>query len=319
MNEETAIAKTSNRLPTQGAAETNPALVYLAALAPSGRRSMAVRLRTITGLLGGGARGVEWPRMRFEHVAALRARLQESGRAAASVNACLSALRGVARAAWQLGQMSAEDYQRIAGVKNVSGSRLPAGRALASGEVSALLDACARDASPAGARDAAIIALLLGAGLRRSEAAALDLKDYDREAGALKVRGKGDKERLAYLESGAAAALADWLFVRGESDGALLHPVRKGGEIMHRRITAQAIYDALAKRAHAAKLSALSPHDLRRTFVSELLDAGADISAVQQLAGHANVQTTTRYDRRGEAAKRKAASLIHLPYRSRFQ
>jgi site-specific recombinase XerD len=301
-------------------AEANPALVYLASLTATGRRSMTSRLASIAGLLGhaGDAAEVNWAALRFEHVAALRSRLQESGQSPASVNATLCALRGVARAAWHLGQMNAEDYQRIVDVRSVRGHRLPAGRALAQGEIAALFEACARDQTAAGARDAAALALLAGAGLRRSECAALDTSDYTPETNALRVKGKGNRERMAYLTGGTAEALADWLKVRGLDAGALLTPVSKSGRLDLRRMTDQAIYNALRKRAAEAEVKAFSPHDCRRTFVSELLDAGADIAAVQRLAGHANVQTTARYDRRGEAATKRAAALIKLPYRPRF-
>jgi integrase/recombinase XerD len=101
--------------------------------------------------------------------------------------------------------------------------------------------------------------------------------------------------------------------LRGGWPGLLLLPVNKGGRILQRRITPQSIYDTLRRLAERAGVAAFSPHDLRRSFVSDLLDAGADLAAVQALAGHASPTTTARYDRRGERAKRKAADLLAIP------
>jgi integrase len=87
-----------------------------------------------------------------------------------------------------------------------------------------------------------------------------------------------------------------------------------GGEVIVRSITDQAIYSILQTRAIKAKVRPFSPHDLRRSCVSDLLDAGVDICVVQQFVGHANVTTTARYDRRGEHAKKRAAKSLHVPF-----
>jgi site-specific recombinase XerD len=166
-------------------------------------------------------------------------------------------------------------------------------------------------------RDAAIISILYACGLRRAELVKLDLADYDVSANTFKVKGKGNKERLGHLPAGAAAALGDWLMIRGDDPGPLFLAIRKGGHTWPGRLTTQAVYHILQTRAGLAGVKDFSPHDFRRTFVGDLLDAGADISTVQKMAGHASVSTTQRYDRRPEAAKRKAADLLHVPYQPR--
>lgn len=300
-------------------ADRNPAAVYLARLAPGSKRTMREALDVLARLASGGqadAESLPWHSLRYQHTAALRAALSERY-APATVNKTLAALRGVLREAWRLGLLTAEDYHRAVDLPSVRGTVLPRGRALSAGELRALFETCSADSSPAGARDAALLALLYGAGLRRAEAVALDLSDYNPETGELVIRsGKGRKARTVYATNGGHLALEAWLAARGPGLGALLCPVGKGGRVDVRRMTEQAAYLACRKRASEASVAAFSPHDLRRSFVSTLLDSGADVVTVQHLAGHANVTTTSRYDRRGETAKRKAAELLHVPYGS---
>ncbi len=315
MNAQTLIIPNAARLPL----DRNPASVYLASLALGSRRTMRDALNVIAAMLTNGdadALTLQWAALRFQHTAAIRAKLAQEY-SAATANKMLSALRGVLKTSWRLGQMSADDYARAADVQSVHGATLPRGRALASGEIDALMTACVNDASAAGARDAAIIALLRVGGLRRAEICALNFDDYDAETGALTIRGKRNKERAGYVANGAKEALEDWLILRGNETGALFCPVSKGGTIILRRMYPEAIFNLLCKRAAQAGVKDLSPHDFRRTFAGDLLDAGADIVTVQKLMGHANVQTTARYDRRGEQAKRKAIALLHVPYRKR--
>jgi integrase/recombinase XerD len=234
--------------------------------------------------------------------------------APATANRMLAALRGVLTEAWRLGQMSAEDLHRATDLTAVRGDRPPAGRHLSRGEIAAVLTSCAP--TPGGLRDAALIAVLYGTGARRSEAVALDLVDVDLAAATVRVQaGKGGKHRVVFLPDGAVAALRAWLEVRGAQPGPLFYPVRHGGHlVVGRRLTGGAVGFILARCADAAGVARFGAHDLRRTTVGDLLDAGADIATVAQICGHAGPGTTARYDRRPELAKHRAANLLRVPF-----
>jgi integrase len=308
--------------------DENPVSAYLAGLAESSRRPMRTNLETVAHFVSGGratATELAWWRLRYQHMALIRSTLAETY-APATANLMLSAVRGVLKACFKLGYMNADDLQRASDVPPVGGSRLPRGRAIERGELYDLFRVCYEDSNKArGARDAAIFALLYVCGLRRSEVVALDLSDYDPDTLEVRVRGKGNKERINYAEGGADRAINRWISIRGDSEGALLLPINKGGRIIHERedadgerhparISDQSIYDVVRRRQKEAGVKKLSPHDFRKTFIGDLLDAIGDLSAAQQLAGHADPGTTARYDRRGERAKRKAASHLHVPY-----
>lgn len=100
---------------------------------------------------------------------------------------------------------------------------------------------------------------------------------------SLTVRaGKGRKDRITYVERGAADAIADWLYFRDEVPGPLFTRIDKGDRLTHARLTPQAVYYILGVRCEEADVDPLSPHDFRRTFVSDLLDAGVDLATVSR-------------------------------------
>jgi site-specific recombinase XerD len=258
----------------------------------------------------------------------------------------LSGLRRTLKQAWLLGQMTAEEYNRAVEIEPVTGETLPAGRELSTDEILALMNVCQDDHTPAGVRDAAMIGIMYAAGLRRDEVVRLGVSDFDPETGKLVIYGRHKKQRTAYITNGAADALNYWIAIRGQKAGALFVEVNKGGKVLIKResmlvkpfrkirgvdvpnkkagqtifrggaLTSQAIYNMLNKRAQQASIKNFSPQDLRRTFISHLLDAGADIATVSKMAGHANIQTTARYDHRPEEVRKRAAELLHVPYKT---
>lgn len=322
MTTDTAIVSTGSAaivLQRYTSADQNPARVYLASLAPGSVRTMAQALEVIANLAAPGSTAdtFPWGALRYQHTQAIRAKLATM-HDAATVNKMLSALRQVLKRAWRLGQMSADEYMAAADIANVKGEKpeQAAGRALTLGELMALVSSC-NDGTPTGARDAAILAVAYAGGLRRAEIVGLTMASFDAAAGVLTVHGKRNKSRTVPLQNGALSALQDWLAVRGDTPGALFTRIGKGSRLTHEGLTTQAVYYVFTERAQAAGVKAFSPHDMRRTFAGDMLDAGVDISTVQKLMGHSNVTTTAGYDRRGERAKKDAAKRLHFPYQGR--
>lgn len=303
-------------LPAGGERTLDPARAYLLSLnSPRSRQTMASFLGIVARMLGASSADTCcWGSLRRHHVMGITELLRDTGRATATVNTYLAALKGVAKEAWMLRLMDVESFQHIRAVRNLRGSKLPRGRALPNEEIRALFAVCDADKSSLGPRDAAMLGVLLGCGLRRSEVVGLSLSDVVTQDRALKVLGKGNKERFAYMPTGTWQRLQLWIDqVRGEMHGPLFTRIRRFDSLTNDRLSDQAVYHILQVRQIHAGIEKCAPHDLRRTFATALLENGEDLITVKDAMGHASVTTTQQYDRRGEERLKTARDRLILP------
>jgi integrase/recombinase XerC len=186
-------------------------------------------------------------------------------------------------------------------------------RAMTLPDTERLLDAA--DEPPFPERDRALFELLYATGMRVSEAAGLDLEDVDFASRLLRVTGKGNKERIAPFGEAAEEALAAYLPIRRErrrrvadpGDGDPVFVNTRGG-----RLTTRSMARLLKRRLRAAGLPAeISPHALRHSFATHLLEAGADLRAIQELLGHASLSTTQKYTHLDAARLREVYRKAH--------
>jgi integrase/recombinase XerD len=240
-------------------------------------------------------------------VAWLRGRTTAAGRpyATASVARIVVAVRGFHRFLAREG-LTPDD---VAAPVTTPRSARSLPKALSVADVERLLAGPVGD-TPLPRRDRALLELLYGAGLRISEATALDLDDADPVERLLRVRGKGDKERLVPYGDLAAEALDAWL-VGGRPALAPRVPAvfvnARGG-----RLTRQGAWKVITGHAERVGLAAaVSPHTLRHSFATHLLDGGADVRAVQELLGHASVTTTQIYTLVSRTALREVYERAH--------
>jgi integrase/recombinase XerD len=173
--------------------------------------------------------------------------------------------------------------------------RLP--KALPLADIEKILDAAGAPGTALALRDRALLEVLYGTGARISEAVGLDLDDLDPEQGTVLLRGKGSKERIVPVGSYAREAVDAYL-VRGRPE---LSGVGKGVSALFLnarggRLSRQSAWTVLVRAAERAGVhTEVSPHTLRHSFATHLLDGGADVRVVQELLGHASVTTTQVY------------------------
>ena len=282
--------------------------------------------RQLTALGEEYGRFFPWHQLRYEHTLLLAQTLKDQRWAPATINKHLAALRGVLRTAMLLGLMTKEEQERASAIRDVDPSDARAGRDVPDEEIALLLGAAAADPKEAFAlRDAAILALLYGAGLRRAEATALQRTDYDGQQ--VTVYGKRGRIRTLPLGPDVRHHLDAWLSYTGHKRGPLFFSARQAPSVRAGTVqvadlahlkpdTIEKILDKLIARTDLAArpgYTNLNPHDCRHAFISDRLAATGDVSTVQRLAGHANPATTTGYDRRGPDTLREAMHGRTLP------
>ena len=285
-------------------------LVVERGLARNSVQSYRRDLRRYVEFLAG--RGIDDPGdVREEHVSAFLARLRSGddehpALSAASAGRAVVAVRGLHRFLLREGTTAADVAAAVH--PPASPKRLP--KALPVADIEAILDAAGAAGTTLAMRDRALLELLYGTGARISEAVGLDIDDLDLgtsddraddradDTGAsVLLRGKGGRQRMVPVGSYAAAALEAYLvrarprLVAASTGGPAVFLNARGG-----RLSRQSAWTVLVKATERAGISAdVSPHTLRHSFATHLLDGGADVRVVQELLGHASVTTTQVY------------------------
>jgi integrase len=250
----------------------------------------------------------DWASFDYSYLINLKACMLDDKYEPSSINTYLALLKGVAKECWRQKLICIDTYLQIKDVKLVSYVRGASGRALAPEEISEIISHCTKQKTKAGLRNAAMIALSYGAGLRVHELAKLNISNYNGDS--ISVIGKGNKERINPLPTYVASILDKWLAVRDvEHDGIFLK-IFKGDNISKHRLYKGSIRNVFIKIINKANIEHFSPHDLRRSFATNLIGADVDLFTVQKLMGHANVETTRRYDLRHESVKADAVQLL---------
>lgn len=308
----------NSQLTTERTKSQNPALLYMMTLGTKQSREKVGQLLNHLAKIFGYADWIStpWEQIRQPELLALKTKWEIEKKSPATINLALSVLKGVARQAWMANLMTDHEFTVIQAIKGARGSRASKGRALTPIESSRLIVGCEMKSDAKGIRDAAIIALGIGCGLRRAEIASLKMSSLNSgDHQSILVMGKGNKERTVYCSDAVWQRVTRWKSIRDKVDGVeeLFCSVTKGGKVNSANsLTEDAIFKILRSRAKEFGLEAFAPHDLRRTYATRLFELGGDVNVVRQAMGHASILTTQRYDKRGEEALKQLSKRLSI-------
>lgn len=291
----------------------NCALLYINSLTSTvSRREMKLKLNAVAWFFNSNIDEFEWHELTPFKVQETLVLLEDKGLAYSSVNAYLSALKGVAKEAWRNNLMDGDTFAKIKDISNRKGSRLPVGKALNKPQIDELFKHCSCDQSEIrGKRNAAILAIALFMGLRRSEIGSLKISNLDFQNEVIRVVGKGNKEREVPVASKVMQILNDWIKIRNDDAerlkikgdylfGSLSRD--KGSSLRELKgLTGESIRLIIKEISIGAGVdfdgASPTPHDMRRTAITAWLDEAGDPRVAQKLAGHSQIQTTMVYSR----------------------
>ncbi|RTR31663.1 tyrosine-type recombinase/integrase [Shewanella atlantica] len=286
-----------------------PTALFLSRLAPSGRRPLRSQLNTVLKLFKWKGEVEEQPfhTLNYAQIEYVKRHRLDEGKSPRTVNLVVFALKAIVKTGFLMGVVDDVQWRQVQAVKRLPTNPSSRGKALSSSSVGQLINICYLDKRYIGKRDCCILALFLSTGLRRFELANLTVSDIHLDKRTLTVKsGKGKKPRKQPIPTWALTYIDNWLRVRTHQPGDLFNPIWNNVIKHDRGLSSAALYQIVKARTLAATGITISPHDLRRTFITELLNQKVDLSTASKLAGHANVTTTQIYDKRDESVMREA-------------
>ncbi|MCU8004140.1 MULTISPECIES: tyrosine-type recombinase/integrase [Shewanella] len=290
-----------------------PYALYLSRLSINSQRSISSQMRSI-------ARLMQWQedclddklcQIDYQQALQIRAMMTHAQWSARSINRAMIAIKNIVKVA---ALMNKADLSQVANLQTINQVKHGEhqGTPLSTEQVTAVLDYCKTQKGTFATRNLVIFSLFLGTGLRRSELSALMLSDYDANLHTLTVAvGKGNKSRTLFLPEWVEKNLLAWLKLRQRQQGYLVCKSTLTGKLkLTEPTTPTALYRLVKDTLYELGVDNVSPHDLRRTFITRLLEQNVDINTVRQMAGHADISTTTIYDKRDHAFMKQAAAML---------